>query len=68
MVYFKRFRRLPWSNLFFDRLKISEIAYFILLMQSHPLHAGELGQSWKSLRNSDLVISTTSGENPDLTI
>lgn len=68
MVYFKKFQRLPWSNLVFDRLKISEIAFFILLIQSHPLHPGELGQSWKSLRNSDLIISTASGGNPDLTI
>lgn len=45
MVYFKKFQRLPWSNLVFDRLKISEIAFFILLIQSHPLHPGELDKA-----------------------
>lgn len=41
MIYFKKFGRLFWNNLF-KELKISEIACFALLTHLHSLHKGEI--------------------------
>lgn len=46
MIYFKKFERLYWSNLFIE-LKISEIAYFTLLAHLRSLHKGEITKKVK---------------------